>query len=228
MSKLVWNNQEINQRDDGYVNVGQMCAANGKDFFDWKRLKTSKDYVEALSSDTGIPGSELLRTQHGGDSKNQGTYVHPLIALEVARWISPQFSIWCNTHIKTLIETGTTSIVPQTYLEALEAAVVSEKARLIAEAEAKLLQEQVESLSETVDELFEYSSIIRVAKFNNCSEKNFKWQRLKAISNKMEVEVKRVPCPRFEYKNLYLHDVWRYCYPNIQLPETTTIKIIPN
>ena len=80
-------------------------------------------------------------------------------------------------------------------------------------------------LSEAVDELFNYSSIIRVAKFNNCSEKNFNWRKLKAVSQQLNLEIKKVPCPRFEYKLLYSHDVWRYAYPNVMLPETTTLKV---
>jgi hypothetical protein len=41
---------------------------------------------------------------------NAGTWGHPLVAIEVARWISPQFGVWCNLHIKVLIETGSTSL----------------------------------------------------------------------------------------------------------------------
>lgn len=38
-----------------------------------------------------------------------GTWGHPLVAIEVARWISPAFGVWCNQHIKILLETGQTS-----------------------------------------------------------------------------------------------------------------------
>ena len=114
---------------------------------------------------------------------------------------------------------------PQTYLEALKALVVSEEQKQLLEVENALLEEQNQQLAEAVDELFDYSSIIRIAKFNNVSEKLFKWQTLKAMSIKMKVEIKRVPSPRFEWQNLYSHDVWRYCYPDFKLPETTTLVI---
>lgn len=108
--------------------------------------------------------------------------------------------------------------IPQTYSEAL-----LEAGRLAAENEQ--LQKENEQLSEAVDELFNYSSIIRIAKFNNCSEKEFSWRKLKSLSKAMNVEIKKVPCPRFETKNLYSHDVWRFAYPNYKLPETTTLVI---
>jgi hypothetical protein len=29
-----------------------------------------------------------------------------LVAIAVARWLSPEFYVWCNIHIKRLVETG--------------------------------------------------------------------------------------------------------------------------
>lgn len=115
--------------------------------------------------------------------------------------------------------------VPQSYLEALKALVAVEEEKQRLEAEKALLEEENHALAEAVDELFDYSSIVRIAKFNRVSETLFSWRKLKAVSQKMGVEVKRVPCPRFEFKNLYSHDVWRICYPEHKLPETTTLVI---
>lgn len=118
-----------------------------------------------------------------------------------------------------------TPTVPQSYakalLEAGRLALELEKA----EAEKALLEEQNEQLAEAVDELFDYSSIIRIAKFNDVCETRFKWQTLKSMSMKLGYEIKKVPCPRFEWKNLYAHDVWRVCYPDMRLPETTTLVV---
>lgn len=117
------------------------------------------------------------------------------------------------------------SIKPKTALElAREQVKLLEQIELL-EQEKHLLEEENHVLSEVVDELFDYSSIIRVAKFNNCSEKNFNWRRLKAISLTLALEIKRVPCPRFGEKLLYSHEAWRYVYPNYRLPETTTLVI---
>jgi DNA-damage-inducible protein D len=122
-------------------------------------------------------------------------------------------------------ETNTAIALPQTYIEALEALVKSEKNRIMMEAEKAILEEQNHQLAEAVDDLFNYSSIIRIAKFNGVSETNFKWAVLKGMSKRMNLEVKKVPSPRFEYQLLYAHDVWRYCYPEMKLPETSTLVI---
>ena len=118
--------------------------------------------------------------------------------------------------------------LPQNYIEALEALLESEKQKQILLAEQKMLEAENAHLSEMVDELYQYSSIVRIAKFNNVSEKTFRWQSLKAMSLSMGLEVKKVPCPRFESKNLYHHDVWRFLSPKYKLPETTTLTVSQN
>lgn len=122
--------------------------------------------------------------------------------------------------------------LPQTYLEALKALVASEEERVRLEHENVLLQTEnnileieTERQAEIIDELFDYSSIIRIAKYNNVDEKTFRWRRLKAASLQLGIEIKKAPCPRYVTKNLYHHDVWRVAYPDISLPETTTIRV---
>lgn len=115
---------------------------------------------------------------------------------------------------------------PQTYLEALKALVATEEEKQILLLENQQLQKENLQLAEAVDDLFSYSSILRVAKFNNVHESKFSYHRLKAVSIQLGIEPKRVPCPRYEYKLLYHHDAWRYAYPDYRLPETTTLRLV--
>jgi anti-repressor protein len=117
--------------------------------------------------------------------------------------------------------------LPTNYLDALKALVAAEEQKALMEAERQLLKEENQQLAEAVDELFEYSSILRVAKYNNMSEKAFDWRKLKAAAIAVGEEIKRVPCPRFETKLLYPHSAWRFCYPEVRLPETTTLRLPP-
>lgn len=115
---------------------------------------------------------------------------------------------------------------PQTYLEALKALVASEEQKELLRLENQQLEKDNEVLATAVDELFNYSSILRVAKFNNVSETQFKWRTLKATSEQLGLEVKKVPSPRYANgMNLYPHDAWRVAYPDVALPETTTLRI---
>ncbi len=70
-----------------------MCAAVGKLFNDYSRLKATHAFVEALESDTGIPVSELIQSVRGGDPAFQGTWVHRQVAINLAKWCSPTFAV---------------------------------------------------------------------------------------------------------------------------------------
>ena len=100
-----YNGQNINQRSDGYLNASQMCIANGKLFSDWNRGKSTKAYVACLSEAMGIPIADLIVVQNG----NQ-TWIHPSLAINLARWISPAFAVWCDGHIFNLMSTGSTTL----------------------------------------------------------------------------------------------------------------------
>ena len=120
--------------------------------------------------------------------------------------------------------------LPQTYIEALKALVASEEAKEQLILQNSILENQVESLTEDVerqaeviDELYDYSSIIRVAKFNQVNEKTFSWRKLKATSEVLGLDILQAPCPRYVTKNLYHREAWRVAYPEYLLPEATEL-----
>ncbi|MEK7674684.1 MAG: KilA-N domain-containing protein [Verrucomicrobiota bacterium] len=79
---------------DGYFNATAMCSAVGKQFADYRRLKTTEEFLTELSSDMGIPISQLVLSFKGNTSLyRQGTWVHPDIAINLAQWLSPKFAV---------------------------------------------------------------------------------------------------------------------------------------
>lgn len=76
----------IQQRaKDGYINATAMCKAAGKLWADYRRLKITGEFCGALSSDMGIPITELIQSFTGGNPQLQGTWVHPHVALHLAQ-----------------------------------------------------------------------------------------------------------------------------------------------
>lgn len=78
---------------DGYVNATAMCSAAGKLFGHYNEVKTNQAFFVELSADIGITISELIQVVKGGDSKLQGTWVHPQVAIHLAQWLSPAFAV---------------------------------------------------------------------------------------------------------------------------------------
>lgn len=84
----------IHQRAvDGYVNATAMCKAVGKNFADYTRIGPTKEFLAELSSETGIPITELIQTLRGGEPTTQGSWVHPDVAINLGQWLSPKFAV---------------------------------------------------------------------------------------------------------------------------------------
>ena len=73
---------DIDVREDGYINITQLCKAGGKSFVEYNKVKQNQGYLEAISSFLRIPNTELI------DIKLSGTYAHPKVACHLAKWIS--------------------------------------------------------------------------------------------------------------------------------------------
>ncbi|MEH2233793.1 MAG: KilA-N domain-containing protein [Nostoc sp.] len=131
-----WRDSEINQMPQsgqivkytipfGYVNATQMARANRKLLSDYIRLKSTKDYLQALGNDMGIPISSLI-IEIEGYGKEQGTWVHPEIAIDLARWVSVSFRIWANRTLMTVMLASEIEVVqeqtPETLAPSHEAA----------------------------------------------------------------------------------------------------------
>ncbi|WP_373652691.1 KilA-N domain-containing protein [Schlesneria sp. DSM 10557] len=84
----------IHQRAvDGYVNATAMCSACGKALNVYSRLTNTIAFLDELSSETGIPVSELVITRKGRSPLEQGTWVHPHVAINLGQWCSPKFAV---------------------------------------------------------------------------------------------------------------------------------------
>jgi hypothetical protein len=115
MNSLEYNGQVIDQRNcDGFVNATQMAKANDVRFADWLENVQAKKYLKALQeSDFAKFGTnkDLIIVESVGFPAIKTQWIHPLIAIAFGQWISPEFHVWCNIHIKTLIETGKTELI---------------------------------------------------------------------------------------------------------------------
>jgi hypothetical protein len=92
-----WNGYPIHRREaDGYVNATAMCQANHKRWNDYARMERTEAYIAALAADAGFPVTGLVVSIRGGRPDLQGTWIHPRLAVDLARWISPQFAVWMD------------------------------------------------------------------------------------------------------------------------------------
>ena len=95
---------------DGYINATLLCQRANKMFADYYRLAGTKEFLDVLSADMGIPISALVQVVKGGNDRlSQGTWVHPQVAIHLGQWLSPAFAVkvgkwvfdWMNGNVQS-------------------------------------------------------------------------------------------------------------------------------
>jgi hypothetical protein len=107
LSVRTWNDAPISRRDsDGFADATAMCQANGKHLPHYISNQRTTDYVAALAASLGIPADQLVITTTTGPNHLRGTWVHPRLAVDLARWLSPQFAVWMDGWFLEQLEQG--------------------------------------------------------------------------------------------------------------------------
>ena len=98
---------------DGYINATLLCGRAGKSFGHYHAAKQTKEFLEALSLEIGIPISNLVQIIRGrGDKLTQGTWVHPQVAIHLGQWLSPAFAVKVSSWVTEWISGNVHSHMP--------------------------------------------------------------------------------------------------------------------
>lgn len=142
-----------------FVNATEMAKSFGKSPAEWLRLSATTEFRQSLVS--GGKSESFDKQIIAMRGVNGGTWIEECLALEFARWLSAEFSEWCNAKVHELITQGYAVIdkpqeeetvqdttnynpiagnfpVPKTYAEALKLAAIQ--------------QEEIDELKGTMEE----------------------------------------------------------------------------
>lgn len=134
--------KSIRARDgDHYVNATEMCKAAGKQWAHYHENKGTKEFLEALAADIGIPMSALVESNRGGSNRG-GTWIHPRVVIHFVQWASAEFAAAVTGWVLDLITTGKVELQPG------GAEVLAEDLRKFATLNEKLVR-----IEETVSRL---------------------------------------------------------------------------
>ena len=128
-----WNGTPISRRiTDGYVNATAMCKANRKQWSKYRESDRCQTYLDALAETSGIRTFDLIESRQG---QGGGTWVHPLVAVDLARWISAPFAVWMDGWFLESVQQAQPAPVETTAPRLREAEVISLVERSIVEFE---------------------------------------------------------------------------------------------
>ena len=104
----------IHQRPhDGYINATELCRQSGKLFGNYHQTAQTQAFLSELSLDIGIPISNLVQVIRGrGDKVEQGTWVHPHVAINLGQWLSPKFAVKVSAWVTDWMTGKTRAYMP--------------------------------------------------------------------------------------------------------------------
>jgi hypothetical protein len=106
-NNLIYSGIAIGCRDE-MLSLTDMWRAAGSDPArqpaEWQRSADALRFVEFLTETFNLGNSqiELFKAQRGGHKP--GTYAHWQIGLAYAKYLSPEFHMWCNTVVRERME----------------------------------------------------------------------------------------------------------------------------
>lgn len=88
---------------DKYVDATALCRAGRERWGNYAANLEYQRFRAKLSQTTGIPEVQLVETRRGNGG---GTWVHPQIAIDLARWISADFAVQMSLWVRELLTEG--------------------------------------------------------------------------------------------------------------------------
>ncbi len=104
MVKRDFNGVEIAFEGKEKISLTDLWKASGKsegrDPHNWARFE-GKEFINVIAVSQNRSVAQVLKAKRG---KGGGTWAHWQIALEYARYLSPELAIWCNQVVKERLE----------------------------------------------------------------------------------------------------------------------------
>ncbi len=135
-----------------FINATQMAGSFNKYPAEWLRLASTIEFRTAMVNrgEAESMESQIITTR----GHNGATWIEESLAMEFARWLSPDFSAWCNSKIRDLVNNGYVSMRPPHTTTPPSETVASypvpqsfEEALMLAAQQAKELRESAHKVS---------------------------------------------------------------------------------
>jgi hypothetical protein len=163
---LQYNDFPVMFQSNAFINATAIAKQFGKKTEGYLRTNETKEYIAALekwlfptensnvlksaleqNQDVSVARksvteqNQLVRVVQGGN--NQGTWLHPKLAVHFARWLNADFAVWCDMQIDKLLKTVPNALreLPRPNITGMEAAQLKRSIEAAAKKNAKMYSE---------------------------------------------------------------------------------------
>ena len=137
-----------------YAKANSMCDSVKLD--NWKRSANTKRYIEALKNKTSNNSVKITEFIISEEGVKGGSWIHEKLILNLARFISVDFELWCDDIIAELIREGKVELVKPSYMidnpiERAKKWIEEQEEKKLIEEKAKQLQLEVKEKEEVIE-----------------------------------------------------------------------------
>lgn len=115
-----FGNFPVSFQNNGYLNATVVAAHFNRRVGNYLKSERTQEYIAALAEKLSVTpkrateDNQIVIIKQGGTE--QGTWLHPKLAVDFARWLDPKFAVWCDEQIEQILS-GSPKLETQTTIE---------------------------------------------------------------------------------------------------------------
>jgi len=98
-------------QSDAFLNATAIAKKFNKRPADYLKSDSTISYLESITRILVIPENQLVKVKKGSSANGGGTWLHPKLAIDFARWLNPDFAVWCDMQIEKLLHPPRNALV---------------------------------------------------------------------------------------------------------------------
>ena len=115
-----FGNFPVSFQNNGYLNATVVAAHFNRRVGNYLKSERTQEYISALAEKLSVTpkgateDNQIVIIKQGGTE--QGTWLHPKLAVDFARWLDPKFAVWCDEQIEQILS-GSHKLETQTTID---------------------------------------------------------------------------------------------------------------
>jgi hypothetical protein len=105
-----YGEMSVHFQENGFINATAIAKQFNKQPRDYLKTEQTKNYIDSIKRIFLIDGNQLVIVKQGSVENGGGTWLHPKLAIDFARWLSPDFAVWCDFQIEKILHLKTAPI----------------------------------------------------------------------------------------------------------------------
>jgi hypothetical protein len=108
---LAFENAPVTFTSEAYLNATQIAKHFNKRVQHYLDSDRTQEYIQELTkaANPALTENQLVIVKKGGKVGESGTWLHPKLTIDFARWLSAKFAIWCDMQIEKILHSPTTN-----------------------------------------------------------------------------------------------------------------------